>query len=84
VFRSAPIVNSDLVDQSGVPSSLGAYLRVQIPLDINTLQLENVDEAVRWRHSTRSAFLRTVCAGWRVVGFRVDDENSRGYYLLSR
>jgi predicted GNAT superfamily acetyltransferase len=83
-FRNAPVVNTDTVDQIGAPVALGPQLRVQIPLDINTLQHEDVDEAVRWRHGTRSAFLHTVCAGWRVIGFYVDEHAATGYYLLAR
>jgi len=84
IFEVAPIVNTDSVDQIGAPAELGRYVRVQIPLDINTLQHDDVGTAVRWRHSTRSAFLRTVCAGYRVDGFRVDEHVGRGFYLLSR
>ena len=84
VFRDAAIVNTESVDQIGAPAELGRHVRVQIPLNINTLQHDDVETAVRWRHSTRSAFLRTVCAGYRVDGFRVDERAARGYYLLSR
>ena len=83
-FRDAPVVNTETVDHIGSRPELPFLVRVEIPLDINTLQTEDVDAAVRWRESTRSAFLRTVCAGYRVDGFRVDERAARGYYLLSR
>lgn len=83
-YQNAPIVNTHSVDQIGAPQELGRHVRVQIPLDINTLQHDDVETAIRWRQSTRSAFLHTVCAGYRVDGFRVDEGARRGYYLLAR
>ena len=83
-FREAPVVNTGAVDHIGERTELPFQVRVEIPLDINTLQTEDAHAAVRWREGTRSAFLRTVCAGYRVDGFCVDERTARGYYLLSR
>jgi len=59
-------------------------VRIEVPLDIHLIQQNDPSVAARWRHSTRAAFLRTVCAGHDVAGFVVDAESARGYYLLER
>jgi chorismate synthase len=91
-WSEAPIVNAGGADADvAAPATLseGATtlpdrVRIAVPLDIHIVQQNDPSAAARWRHSTRSAFFRTVCADHDVAGFVVDEPSARGYYLLER
>lgn len=57
-------------------------VRVQIPLDIGRVQAESLDDAARWRESTRAAFTSALARGYTVAGFARDPAAGRGEYVL--
>ncbi|MFZ0751823.1 MAG: hypothetical protein WAM70_20855, partial [Pyrinomonadaceae bacterium] len=61
-------------------------LSIEIPSDINSLQIENPQLASEWREETRRAFSEGISAGYLVEDFYVSARNdcSVGVYLLSR
>jgi predicted GNAT superfamily acetyltransferase len=61
------------------------YVMIEIPENINMLLKKNVGLAVRWREATRSAFTKSMAAGFFVDEFyRVErGEKKVGTYLLS-
>jgi predicted GNAT superfamily acetyltransferase len=65
------------------PIALGIpLLRVEIPCDIGAVQATSLEEAARWRHSTRHAFTTALDRGYHVTGFYRDSTEERCYYVL--
>ena len=61
------------------------YLSIEIPADINTLQRESPELAVRWREATRWAFSEAIASGYLIEDFYGSSRNDQlvGVYLLS-
>ena len=61
------------------------YTSIEIPADINTLQRENPELAVKWREATRWAFREAIASGYLVRDFWGATRNGQavGVYLLS-
>ena len=86
--REAPLLNPDLADGS-VPD-LGVIertrprvLRVAIPRDISAIQAESLDQAGRWRRSTRRAFQWALERGYTVRGIYAAGAPEGSYYVLT-
>ncbi|HEX5702591.1 MAG TPA: GNAT family N-acetyltransferase [Pyrinomonadaceae bacterium] len=62
------------------------FLSIEIPSEINSLQIESPQLASEWREETRRAFSEAMSAGYLVEDFHVSSRNdcSVGVYLLSR
>lgn len=58
------------------------HTSIEIPDDINSLQQQRPQTALRWREETRWAFTEAIQAGYVVVGFV--REKKHGKYVLSR
>jgi predicted GNAT superfamily acetyltransferase len=58
---------------------------IEIPADINALQRESPESAVRWREATRWAFSEAMASGYQIVDFCGASRNDQpvGAYLLS-
>ena len=84
-FAHAPVVNPP--PDGGLqraPAAAGApKLRVRIPGDIGSVQAADLDEAARWRASTRAAFEYLLAAGYRVDGFARDPGSGEAHYLFA-
>ena len=61
------------------------YLSIEIPADINKLQRESSELAVRWREATRWAFSEAISSGYLIEDFYGSSRNNQsvGVYLLS-
>jgi chorismate synthase len=59
---------------------------IEIPADINALQQQRPETAVRWREETRWAFTEAIKSGYSVVGFvrETRDDKRVGRYLLKK
>lgn len=68
---------------AGVPRA--ELLCLEIPADINALQREGPELAVRWREATRRAFTEAIASGYLVEEFYRSSRQGRpvGVYLLS-
>lgn len=66
----------DLIDSDRV--------RVEIPSDIQAMKRHSPEEACRWRHVTRRAFVNYLSHGYSVDGFYREPDTSRCFYLLIR
>jgi len=57
---------------------------IEIPADINALQRESPELAVRWREATRRAFSEAMASGYQIVEFcgASRDDHAIGVYLL--
>jgi chorismate synthase len=87
--RAARVVNASDGDRIPTMPRLrdgpaAATLRVEIPLEIDTVRDASLSVAGRWRATTRAAFTSLLAHGYRVAGFYRDAEAERGYYVLSR
>lgn len=79
----SPILNARLPD--GGLRDLGApVVRVEVPLDIDAVQRVSMEEAARWRSSTRAAFMAALEQGYEVTGFYRASAGGPCYYVLSR
>jgi predicted GNAT superfamily acetyltransferase len=81
------------VDAEGWPRPLasktalaGAHAFIEIPSDINSMQRQNAEQALRWREVSRRGFAEAFAAGFHVADFfrRSRDGQAVGVYLLSR
>lgn len=64
-----------------MPKSPLAAVRIEIPADINAVQRSTPEQAVKWRSSTREAFLRCMALGYEVTGFYRDAITGRCFYV---
>jgi len=78
-FEGAPVVNGDGADAVAAAVPL---VRVEIPVDAESMRSAALEELRRWRVSTRSAFRSLLGSGYAVAGFERD--GGRCYYLLRR
>ncbi len=88
-LETAPVVNSEL-RADGSPNPVDAELpsatavRVEVPEDIQRAKADSHQVALRWRATTRRAFLWYLERGYRVTGFRRDPDTHRCFYLVAR
>ncbi|HEX9422621.1 MAG TPA: GNAT family N-acetyltransferase [Pyrinomonadaceae bacterium] len=79
-------VGPNNLPQRGESSQVAAqrYTSIEIPADINTLQRESPDLAVRWREATRWAFTAAISSGYQIEDFCGASRNDQsvGVYLL--
>lgn len=83
----APIVNPPHTAEAGVANENfphQATVRVEIPEDIQEMKAEQMELAIKWRASTRSAFLHYQNAGYLVAGFFREPESGRCFYVLNK
>jgi len=68
------------VSESGSPLVFESNdsITIEIPRDINSLQQQQPEAAMKWREKTRRAFMEAIKAGYVVVGF------THGRYLLRK
>jgi chorismate synthase len=71
----------DLAAYEAAPPPLA---RVAIPADIFAVQQKDVEQAGRWRRSTRRAFQWALAHGYDVERFERDPAGDRGFYILAR
>ena len=80
-------VGPNNVPQRGPSSQVTGqkYTSIEIPADINTLQRESPELAVRWREATRWAFTEAIASGYVIKDFWGASRNDQavGVYLLS-
>lgn len=63
---------------------MGDWVRIAIPVDIDTLKSTDPDQARRWQQSVRPAFSRCLTTGYRVVGFVTNGEAAPFYVLTTQ
>lgn len=85
----APVLNP--VGDDGlpaIPNGAGhmpaATVRVAVPEEIAQVQSRSVEDAARWRASTRRAFMWALEEGYRVRAFTRDDGAHYGFYVCTR
>ncbi len=80
-------VGPNNMPQRGLSSEVTGqtYLSIEIPADINTLQRESPELAVRWREATRWAFSEAISSGYLIEDFYGSSRDGQavGVYLLS-
>ena len=86
--REAPLLNPDLADGSVPDLSLvertrPRIVRVAIPRDIGAVQADSLDQAGRWRWSTRRAFQWAFGRGYAVSGVCAAGTPDWSYYVLT-
>jgi predicted GNAT superfamily acetyltransferase len=88
--QATPLVG---VDAEGGPRELDLeaalgreHAFIEIPSDINSVQRQNAEQAVRWREVTRRGFTEAFAAGFHISDFFRQSRRgqSLGVYLLSR
>lgn len=88
-FLEAPVVNVQMGDD-GEPLPVEADLptapavRVEIPADVQAVKAASGELAVRWRVTSRRAFLNYLGRGYRVAAFFRDRGSGRCFYGLGR
>ena len=70
-----------IIDGTAEPAQVDG-ISIEIPGDINSLQQQEPNAALRWREETRRAFMEALKAGYVVVGFTREDRV--GKYLLRK
>lgn len=83
---TAPLVNAD---DEGTPRITApdsppdaAEIRIEVPLDVQTVKDARPELAIAWRRATRWAFQGYMSRGYRVQAFQ--RQAGRGFYLLRR
>jgi predicted GNAT superfamily acetyltransferase len=85
LLAQAPIVNTrgegEPVEE--VAEETSPRVRVEVPADLEPLLHSRGDTVLRWRYSTRAAFLWYLGRGYTVSGYFCDRLPGRCYYVLS-
>jgi chorismate synthase len=85
---TAPVLNAPpharTPDLDAIAAATPPLVRIEIPADIFRVQREQLDHAVRWRHTTRLAFQWALANGYSVERFEHDTHDARCHYLLTR
>jgi predicted GNAT superfamily acetyltransferase len=79
-LRDVPLaiaVSSDEEPGSVDPDLTDRRVLIPVPTDFTTMQQREPDQAMRWRHAVREAFLAYLPRGYRAVDFS-------GAYLLAK
>jgi predicted GNAT superfamily acetyltransferase len=80
-------VGPNNVPQKGRASEIGGQndISIEIPADINALQRESPELAMRWREATRWAFSEALASNYQIYDFCGASRNDQsvGVYLLS-
>jgi predicted GNAT superfamily acetyltransferase len=88
--EATPLV---VADAGGWPRELplkqalaGPRAFIEIPSDINSVQRQNTEQAMRWREVIRRGFTEAFAAGFHVVDFSRQSRSGQsvGVYVLSR
>ena len=82
--QQAPIVTPDWILGAAGAAILPHHVRVEIPADAERLLLETPGEAAVWRKLVRCGLQWAVAAGYTVSAFSLDENEDRGYYLLTK
>ena len=84
----APILNP--VGADGLPAipnvdgHVPTTVRIAVPEAIEQVQSQSIENAARWRASTRRAFMWALQEGYRVSAFTRDDGAHYGFYVCTR
>ena len=84
----APILNP--VGADGLPAipnvdgHVPTTVRIAVPEAIEQVQSQSIENAARWRASTRRAFTWALQEGYRVSAFTRDDGAHYGFYVCTR
>ena len=84
----APILNR--VGADGLPAipnvdgQVPTTVRIAVPEAIEQVQSQSIEDAARWRASTRRAFMWALDHGYRVRAFTRDDAAHYGFYVCTR
>jgi predicted GNAT superfamily acetyltransferase len=84
----APILNP--VGADGLPAipnvdgHVPTTVRIAVPEVIEQVQSQSIENAARWRASTRRAFMWALQEGYRVSAFTRDDGAHYGFYVCTR
>ena len=85
-FRRVPSVNTEPGDNNPNPVEKKLpeveAVRVEIPLNIETIQQKDLQLAGKWRANTRRAFVWYLDKGYQVEGFYREKANNRCFYVL--
>jgi predicted GNAT superfamily acetyltransferase len=86
---AAPLVNPSRATGAWLapgPADLSLDARrllVEIPANVDTLQLEDPALALEWRLATRAIFQHYLARRYRIVDFFLARDSGRGHYLMS-
>ena len=82
--RQAPLATGDWIDGAAGAAILPYCIRVEIPLNGESLLLHSPDEAAVWRETIRRNIQWGLAAGYTITAFFQDDKSGRGYYLMTK
>lgn len=82
-MADAPVLD-EASGAAGDGASMASMVRVEVPVDIDRIQRESLEEAQEWRARTRRAFVSALDQGYRVTGFHREANQGRCYYTLRR
>jgi predicted GNAT superfamily acetyltransferase len=57
-------------------------IRVEAPIDAESLFASDLDAARRWRATVRRGLQWGLSSGYAVAAFHIDDQAHRGFYLM--
>lgn len=83
VANAANAANTANVDSPGLALPDAPRVRVEIPVSIQTLKVDDEEGAYAWRLSTRRAFEEYRARGYRVDAFWRDPREERCFYGLT-
>ena len=88
-FVNTPVVNlssldklSPIMDENEIVKT--PAVRIEIPTDVYKLQSESINEAIKWRASTKRPFINYLKYGYKITNFYREQKTDRCFYVLSK
>jgi predicted GNAT superfamily acetyltransferase len=82
--RSGPVADAQWIASTAGAAILPYCIRVEVPIDAESLFVTQLEAAAAWRASVRQGLQWGLSTGYAINGFYADDERQRAYYLLTR
>jgi chorismate synthase len=82
--RQSPVMNAEWIEGAAGAAILPHCVRVEIPLDAESMLAEKPEEAQRWRVEVRQGMQWAISAGYAISAFYIEEPSRRGYYLMTK
>ncbi len=82
--RQSPVVDDEWMERVSGAAILPHCIRVEAPLDAESLFANAPDEARRWRAAVRRGMQWGLSCGYAVTAFHIDEQAHRGFYLMTK
>lgn len=82
--RQSPLVDDEWLEGASGAKILPHCVRVEAPLDAESMFADALDEARQWRASVRRGMQWALSSGYTATAFYIEELTRRGFYLMTK